>query len=250
MLKMILAALSLLVAASAFAQEAFIKRTIEERVPGFKVEGVAKTPFGGLYEVRNPDAEILYTDEKVSFIIVGNIRDGKNPDHDFTAERVKKLTAIKFEDLPLASAFKIVRGKGTRQVAYFTDPNCPYCRQIEREMQQLDDLTIHVFLYPILNLQDSPVKSRNVWCSADRAKAWNDLMFNGVQPVAAPTSCSTPIERNIALGRKMRINSVPTLVLANGERVPGMRPAAALKQMIEEAAKQGAVSTRERVAAR
>jgi thiol:disulfide interchange protein DsbC len=256
MLKIALWIVSLALAAPAWAQtEAFIKKAIEERLPGFKVEGIVKTPFmGGLYEVRNSDAEIIYTDEKVNHLFIGSVRDGKNVELDYTAERVKKLTAVRFDELPLANAFKMVRGKGTKQVVYFTDPNCPYCRQIEKELLQLDDVTIHVMLYPILNPQDSPLKARAVWCSADKAKAWNDLMLNGVQPQPAPANCaaSAPIDKIVALGRKLKINSVPTLILANGERIAGMRPANVLKQMIDEAGpvKQGAAAADSKVAAK
>jgi thiol:disulfide interchange protein DsbC len=136
--------------------------------------------------------------------------------------------------LPLASAFKIVRGNGKRQVAYFTDPNCPYCRKLEQEFTQVDDVTIHVFLYPILSAESMP-KSKSVWCSPDRTKAWLDLMLKNIQPTAAAT-CDTPIEKVVSLGRKYKVESVPTIIFANGERLSGMRPAAQLSKLIEQAA--------------
>lgn len=225
---------SIMLASQALANEAAVRRAFEQRVPNTKVLSVTKTPYAGLYELRTDDNELLYTDEKLTFIFVGSILDGQDPRRNLTEERLRKLTAIKFDELPLGQAFKIVRGTGKRQVAYFTDPNCPYCRKLEQEFMQVDDVTIHVFLYPILSPESAP-KSKSVWCSPDRAKAWLDLMLKNVQPTAAG-SCDTPIEKVVALGRKHKIESVPTLIFTNGERVAGMRPAAQLSKMLDSAA--------------
>jgi thiol:disulfide interchange protein DsbC len=213
--------------------EASIKRTFEERAKGVKVLSVTRTPYAGLYEIRTDDNELLYTDDKVNFIFAGSILDGRDPRRNLTEERMRKITAVKFDELPLSSGFKIVRGNGKRQVAYFTDPNCPYCRKLEQEMVQLEDVTIHVLLFPIL-AADSMPKSRAVWCAKDRAKTWLDLMLNNVQPT--PVECDTPIEKVLAYGRKIKVESVPTLIFANGERVAGMRPAAQLAKKLDAAA--------------
>lgn len=218
----------------ALANEAAVRRAFEQRVPNTKVLSVTKTPYAGLYELRTDDNELLYTDEKVTFIFVGSILDGQDPRRNLTEERLRKLTAIKFDELPLGLAFKMVRGTGKRQVAYFTDPNCPYCRKLEQELMQVDDVTIHVFLYPIISPESAP-KTKSVWCSPDRAKAWLDLMLKNIQPTAAG-SCDTPIEKVIALGRKYKIESVPTLIFTNGERLAGMRPAAQISKLLDGAA--------------
>jgi thiol:disulfide interchange protein DsbC len=196
--------------------EAIIKRSLESRLGGVKVEAVAKTPYLGLYEVRL-DGEILYTDEKMNYIFSGNIIDAKSM-QNITEKRLRDLTAIKWENLPLDAAVKTVRGNGKRTLAIFSDPNCPYCKRFEKDLAKVDDVTIYTFLYPILS-QDSHEKSKAVWCSADRSKAWSELMLNGTVPTAA--RCDTPIDRNLELGRKYRVTGTPTLVFANGERVPG-----------------------------
>lgn len=216
-----------LISVPAWAQEASIKRILEERT-GISIESVAKTKYLGLYEVRTADMQVLYTDEKVNYIFNGTIHDGKTLDN---------LTdAVKFSELPPANAFNIVRGNGKRHLAYFSDPNCPYCRQLEKELAKLEDVTLHVYLYPILNPPDSVLKSKAVWCSTDRLKVWNDLMLNGVAP-SGSTTCNNPIERNLALGKRLRVNSVPTLVFADGKRVSGMRPAAQLAKFLDEGEK-------------
>lgn len=213
--------------AGRLTSEAIIKRTLAARLGGAKVDSVAKTPYLGLYEVR-VDNEILYTDEKMSYIFSGNIIDGKNL-QNLTEKRLRELSGIKWENLPLESAVKTVRGNGKHTLAVFSDPNCPYCKRFEKDLAKVDDITIYTFLYPILS-QDSHEKSKAVWCSADKSKAWSELMLSGTVPAAG--SCDTPIEKNLALGRKYRIAGTPTLVFANGERVPGAIPQAQLEKLL------------------
>ena len=226
-------------ALAARADEAAIRKAAEALLAeGARVEGVSKAGFLGLYEVlvSTPEgARILYTDEDGTYFFIGTVVDAKTQS-DITEARLRKLNAIRFEDLPLAQAFKIVRGKGTRQLAYFSDPRCPYCRKFDQELTRVDDVTVHVFLIPII-APDSGAISKAVWCSPDRAKAWLDLMLNGVQPTAKAT-CDTPIDRNLALSRKYAINGTPTLIFADGQRVSGWMPADKLSKMLADAAKR------------
>ena len=218
--------------AGKLTNEAIIKRTLENRMGGVKVEAVAKTPYLGLYEVRL-DGEILYTDEKMNYIFSGNIIDAKTM-QNITEKRLRDLTAIQWENLPLDAAVKTVRGNGKRTLAIFSDPNCPYCKRFEKDLAKVDDVTIYTFLYPILS-QDSHEKSKAVWCSADKSKAWSELMLNGTVPTAA--RCDTPIENNLALGRKYRVTGTPTLIFANGERVPGAIAAEQIEKLLAQNAK-------------
>ncbi|HEY5290789.1 MAG TPA: DsbC family protein [Burkholderiales bacterium] len=218
--------------AGKLTSEAIIKRTLESRLGGVKVEAVAKTPYLGLYEVRL-DGEILYTDEKLNYIFSGNIIDAKSM-QNLTEKRMRELTAVKWENLPLDAAVKTVRGNGKRTLAVFSDPNCPYCKRFEKDLAKVDDVTIYTFLYPILS-QDSHEKANAVWCSADKSKAWSELMLNGTVPAAA--RCDTPIQKNLELGRKYRVTGTPTLIFANGERVPGAIPQAQLEKLLADNAK-------------
>jgi thiol:disulfide interchange protein DsbC len=224
-------------ALAAQADEAAIRKAVE----GFlgseaKIEGVAKAGFLGLYEVRiaTPEGtQILYTDEQGSHLIIGHVYDPKT-ETNLTEARLRKLNAIRFADLPLAQAFKIVRGKGRRQLAYFSDPRCPYCKRLDQELTKVDDVTVHVFLLPII-ARDSAAVSKAVWCSPDRAKAWLDLMLRGVEPTAK-TTCDTPIEKNLGLGQKYRINGTPTLIFADGQRISGAMPAERLSKLLADVA--------------
>lgn len=215
----LLLALLTLCAMAAQANEALIRKTLEARVQGIKIDGVMKTTYLGLWEVRVGD-ELLYTDEKVSYVFSGSVLDGRNM-KNLTEERLQKLTAIKFEDLPLEQAVKVVRGNGRRQLAVFEDPNCGFCKRFEQDLAKLEDVTVYVFLYPILS-QNSVDKSKAVWCSADRAKAWSDLMLSSKTSTLERT-CDNPVEKNLELGRKMRINGTPTTFLPNGQRIVGAR---------------------------
>jgi thiol:disulfide interchange protein DsbC len=214
------AAVLAFLATATLADEATIRKVVEAKLGGVKVEGVQLGPLG-LYEVRFRGASgqrIVYTDANATHIFLGKIYDAQN-DRDLTEERLRKLNAIKFEQLPLEQAVKIQRGNGKRVLAMFSDPYCPACKQFEQTLQQIDDITIYVFMFPVIR-PELAEQSKAVWCSPDRAKAWLDVALRGKPPTAKP-SCTTPLEKNLELGRSLGVNSTPTLVLASGERVTG-----------------------------
>jgi thiol:disulfide interchange protein DsbC len=197
-----------------------VKRGVEARFPGTKVNSVAKTPYSGLYEVVVGDT-IFYADEKVNFVFRGEIIDARSQ-KNFTEERQQKLSAIKFEDLPLEIAIKQVRGSGKRVVAIFSDPYCPYCKSLDRALMREDDITIYTFLFPIIR-PESADKSRAIWCAPDRAKAYYDFMLNG-RDVAIAGNCSAPVDKWLALGQKFGVRATPTSFATNGQRILGSRP--------------------------
>ena len=200
----------------AVADEATVKKTVESAF-GLQVENVTKSGYMGLYEIY-ANGQIMYTDERVTGLLVGSLVDAKTK-KIVSAERMKKLTAVKFSDLPLDKAIKTVRGDGSRVMATFEDPHCGYCKRLAGDLQKLDIVTIYTFLYPILS-EASVETSKKVWCSTDRARAWNALMVEGKMPEAA-SGCQTPIQDMLELGRKLNIGGTPTLVFASGERIPG-----------------------------
>ncbi|CAG0944570.1 MAG: putative thiol:disulfide interchange protein DsbC [Rhodocyclaceae bacterium] len=224
----LLIALSL-IAGAAHANEAAVRKSVEAWLGG-KVSAVRKTDHLGLYEILVGN-EIYYTDEKVSLLFAGNIIDTKTR-ANLTQDRLNKLSAIKFSDLPLELAVKQVRGDGKRVFATFEDPNCGYCKKLAKELAGMNNVTIYTFLLPILS-QDSTEKSRAVWCAADRAKAWNDLMVNNTPPAAG--TCDAPTDKVLALAQKYNIRGTPTIFLSNGERIPGAIPAAQLEQKLAQA---------------
>lgn len=206
-----------------------IKAAVESTLgAGAKVEGVTKTPYLGLYEVR-VGGEILYTDEKANYLILGEILDAKTR-QNITQARVNQLSAINFAELPLDVAIKQVRGNGKRVIATFEDPNCGYCKKLAKELLSLNDVTIYTFLTPVLG-PDSQKKSEAIWCASDRQKAWSDWMTANVAPAAASASCDTAgLQKSVALGEKYRVRGTPTIFLSNGERIPGYVPVAQLEK--------------------
>jgi thiol:disulfide interchange protein DsbC len=224
------------VAMPARADESTVRQIVEARFSA-KVDGVIKTGYGGLYEVRLGDS-IVYTDEKVSFLLVGSLIDAKTREN-VTDARKEKFAQVKFDELPLDAAIKIVRGSGKNVFAVFSDPNCPFCKRFERDLATLQDVTIYTFLYPVLdpgNGGDSTRKSKAIWCSKDRAKAWLDLMQKNVSPIMAGNCDTTVLQRNLDLGQKLAINGTPTSFAVNGQRVVGAR-FAELRKAIEVANK-------------
>lgn len=216
---------------NATADEASVKKAIEAKLGG-KVTSVTKSPYLGLYEVF-AEGQIIYTDEKITAIIAGTLVDGKTL-KNVTAERMQKLSAIKFSELPVELAVKQVRGDGKRVMASFEDPNCGYCKKLAKDMVKLDNVTIYTFLLPILS-QDSLEKSNQIWCSSDKAKAWNDWMQDGKAPSGKGDCDTSAIQKTIQLGRRLAINGTPTIFFADGDRIPGAVPIAQIEQKLSAA---------------
>ena len=199
--------------------EANIKKALEPHLGGAKIESVKETPYGGLYEVRVA-GDILYTDKKGEFLVIGQVYDVKSS-RNLTRERIDDINKIKFSDLPLEMALKQVKGDGKRAIAVFEDPNCGYCKRLRQTtLNEIDNVTIYTFMYNILS-QDSFTKSKNIWCAPNRNKAWDDWMINGKVPPAAPAACESPNDKVLALGQKLRITGTPAIFFSDGTRIPG-----------------------------
>ena len=221
--------------ALAQGQEALIRKNLQERIPQFpKIDEITKAPMPGLYEIRVDGTEIYYTDAEGNFLIQGQLIDTRSR-RNLTEERIDKLTAIDFQSLPLKDAFTIVRGNGKRKLAVFEDPNCGYCKRFERDLQKVDNITVYLFLYPILG-QDSVDKSRNIWCAKDRVKAWQDAMLRE-QALASANCDISALQRNVELGRKYKINGTPTLITTDGNRVPGAISTAQIEKLLADASR-------------
>lgn len=223
-------ALALAAATAAHADESQVKKSMEAFIGSPAVEKVTRTDYAGLYEVVLKNGQLVYTDARNSFIIDGSIIDTATR-RDVTQARMNQLSAIDFSSLPFDQAVKIVKGKGTRVIATFEDPNCGYCKRLGKDLAQMDDVTIYTFLYPILS-EDSRTKSDNVWCAKDKGKAWTAWVVDGEEPARA--SCDTAtIARNVELGQSLRISGTPTIFLADGSRIGGYLPRAELEKAID-----------------
>ena len=234
----ILLVAALLCALPALANEAVIRQAVEAKLGGAKVEGILATPMPGIYEVRFRGSEgmqIVYTNADATHIIVGRLLDAKT-DRDLTEERLRKFSAINMETLPYDLAVKVQRGNGKRSLVIFSDPYCPACKQFEKVLATIDDITIHYFMYPVIR-PELAEHSRAVWCAPDRSKAWLDLALRG-KPITSGTKCDAPVDKVIDLGSKLGVRSTPTLFLATGERLRGGVGAAQLKVLLDEASAQ------------
>ena len=238
MVRLVSFLICLLAASAVLANEQLIRRAIEPKLNGARIEAVQPSPIPGLMEVRfrTPQGiQILYTDPKGENIVQGEIYDTKTG-RNLTDERIGKLSAIKFESLPLDQAVKIVRGNGKRVVAMFSDPYCPACQSFEQTLQQVDDLTLYVFMFPVIRPERSE-DSKSVWCSPDRAKAWLDLALRKKAPARA--ACENPVEANVSFGQSIGVRATPTIFFENGERQQGGLSAADLRTRLDLAAKEG-----------
>jgi len=237
MLRMIAAMLLVLAGlapGAACASEASIQQGFQVKFPDATVESVTRTPFAGIYEVVF-NGQIAYTDEKLNFVFFGNLVDMRaGAERNLTRERSAQLasqTLRKSSD----NAIKRVRGNGKRVLYTFEDPNCGYCRELQKEVMKLTDVTVYTFLWPILS-PDSVEKSKAVWCSKDRAKAWDDIMSRGIVPQNS-AKCDAPFEKNHELAQRFGIRGTPAIFLADGRQVGGgYVPASELDQALNSVA--------------
>ena len=211
--------------------EITLKKSLETRL-GATVDGLTKLPIG-LYEVRVGE-DLFYSDANGDYIVVGNLidlRTRENLTRKRAAEiREASLPVFKFADLPLDDAVKVVKGNGKRKVAIFEDPNCGYCRRLEASLHTISDVTIYVFLYPVLG-PDSLAKSKQVWCASNRSKAWSEWMEKGTA-LSGEGACTTPLDKTLALGKKLKVDGTPTLFFSNSKRVEGAIDQAELEKML------------------
>ncbi len=217
-----------------WADEEALRKAIQPHFAGHNIESLKKTPYLGLYEVVVGD-EIFYTDDKADYFFFGHVIDTKTR-VSMTNERLQEIKAarrVPLDSLPLEFAIKTVKGNGKRRLAVFTDPNCPYCKQLEKELVNVTDITIYTLLYPVLN--GSMEVSKKIWCSDNQLKAWDDFMLRGVAP--SSKDCETPLEVLVKSGRENKVSGTPTLVFADGSIVGGMIPAAAIEEKLESASK-------------
>ena len=217
-----------------WADEAALRKAIQPHFADSKIESVKKTPYLGLYEVVVGD-EVFYTDAKADYFFFGHVIDTKTRT-SMTNERIQEIKAarrVPLDSLPLQSAIKIVKGDGKRRVAIFTDPNCPYCKQLEKELLNVTNVTIYTLLYPVL--KGSMELSKKIWCSDNKIKAWDDFMLKGVAPTSK--DCETPLDVLVKSGQENKVSGTPTLIFADGSIVGGMIPAAAIEEKLESASK-------------
>jgi thiol:disulfide interchange protein DsbC len=224
---------------TALADEATIRKNFASRLPQFpKIDEVRKSPIAGLYEVR-VGTELFYTDENGDHVIDGGQIIATKTRENLTQARLDELNRIDFASLPLKDAIVWKQGNGARKIAVFADPNCGYCKRLERDLNNLKDVTVYTFLFPILG-GDSPEKSRAIWCSKDATRVWRSWMLEGVTPPRTMGPCDDgALARNEALGRRFRINGTPAIIFEDGKRVPGAMPAEQIeKQLVASAARK------------
>jgi thiol:disulfide interchange protein DsbC len=208
---------------AARADEASVRQAFQAKFPKVTIESVTKTAFAGVYEVVM-DGQVFYTDEKTSYLFSGNLLDIRSGQpRNLTQEangKIAAATLAKSTDL----AVKRVKGTGKRVIYTFEDPNCGYCKELQKELAKVNDVTIYTFLWPILS-QDSVDKSKAIWCSKDRAKAWEDTMLKGAALPGKRDCDTTALEKNGQLAQRFGIRGTPGVYLVNGQQLGGFVPA-------------------------
>ncbi|MEO8007050.1 MAG: DsbC family protein [Betaproteobacteria bacterium] len=235
----VLSCVLLLLSGVACADEASIRAEFSKKYPQATIESITKTPYLGLYEML-VDGEVFYTDSDFTYLIVGSVIETKTRTNLTDArqreieDKKLKAMAFPFDQLPLELAIKRVKGDGSRKVAIFSDPDCPFCRKLEKEIEKVTDVTMYIFLFPIEQLHPkAPEMARAIWCASDRLKAWDDYMLKGAAPKSA--KCDNPVDKIVAFGQSKKINGTPTIFFADGKRVPGAIPLERFEEYLKKA---------------
>lgn len=224
-----------LITTTVYAADKDLRATLEQRMPDMRVGPIKPGPIPGLFEVVVDGINVIYTDKKGELAFVGNVIDLKTKE-SLTKKRAEELAFVDFSQIPLTQAIVKVKGDGSRKLVVFSDPDCPYCKQLEKELAFVDNVTIYVMLYPLEQLHPGArKKSEAVWCSSDRAKAWDNLMLYGREPAAA--ECKTPLDEISALAQRLSITGTPGLVFQNGKLVPGMMKTEQIEELLKAATK-------------
>jgi thiol:disulfide interchange protein DsbC len=240
--RLIAAGLSLTVCALAVAQStelspaqlATLKQKLAQRLPELPaIESARTTPMNGLIELK-AGASVIYTDANGDYLIEGQLMETKTQ-RNLTEERLDEINKVDFAALPFKDAVVWKSGTGKRRLVVFADPNCGYCKHLEKEIQQIKDVTVYTFMIPILG-DDSKVKLDNIWCVANRTQAWRDWMLAGAQPARSFGMCASPGQRNLALSQKLRVQGTPAMFFEDGSRLASAAPAATIEQRISRAA--------------
>lgn len=228
----IAAAMSAAGAADTNAGTDTLRKTLTERMPGMQIGAIAKLPQADLYEVVVNGINIFYTDAKGEVGFFGRMVDLKTR-KNITEQRAQEVSRVDFSALPLDKAIVKVKGDGSRKLAVFSDPDCPYCQQLEKELALLNDVTVYTFLFPIPEIHPgADHKSNAVWCADDRAKAWDDLMLRGIEPKAAKEGCEAPLKAVAEVAQKSWITGTPGIVFADGRLHPGAATVRELEQKL------------------
>ncbi len=215
---------------SLHADETAIRKAFAERYANVVVKSVTATAIPGIYEVF-AGGRILYADATGDHLLIGTLVETRSRTN-LTQQRMEALKAVKFDSLPFDKAITLVKGKGERRIAVFSDPDCPFCRKLEQELAGMDNLTVHVFLLPLKELHPRAVEiAGNIWCAEDRAGAWRAYMLEGRQPEGG-RSCATPVNEIATLAAELGIDGTPAIILSNGRRLEGAVPSTTLEPLL------------------
>ena len=209
-----------------------LRKALAERYPQVQIVGIRPAPIPGLYEIYSAD-RLFYADATGNYLLAGTLVDTRTK-IDLSRQHFDAFNSVDFARLPVDQSIRTVRGSGARHIAVFEDPDCPYCRQLEKEMLSLQDVTIYTYLYPLADVHPAArANAHAIWCATDRAQAWHEWMIEGKIPTAAAVCAGDPIDALQTLGNALHVTSTPTLFFEGGRRITGTVTAGEIEQVLK-----------------
>jgi len=260
-----------------------VKKKAEEKFfeGKVKIKSISPAPVNGLYQITvefGDMADILYTDCDLKYVIQGRILDPEKrvdltmeertklmkevfakKEEELTkvlgkdkVEKLKKegliqmISVINTTNLPKAN---ISYGNGDKVVYVFTDPECPFCANLHKEIEKLlskrKDVKVEMVLLPLPMHKHAEGIAENILCQNDN-KARLDIISKSFESVlkgdekglsGLEKSCPSGkevIDKNTEFAMKVGINGTPTIVFPNkGLKIVGIIPSEKLDTLID-----------------
>ena len=166
---------------------------LKELYPATRFTSVTGTPIDGVYEVVMGQ-NVAYVGGDGRHFLFGHLFDMRTQ-QDLTAAKLAQrdetpaeARQVNFATLPLQDAVKMVKGDGSRLLAVFSDPRCPYCKALDEELAKLDNVTVYTFLLPWLGPESRPA-AEALWADAVPDRANDTTVLDRNLKLASSLAC-------------------------------------------------------------
>ncbi len=210
-----------------------IRSTLTKLQPDMPIEAIAESPMNGLYQVHLKGGRLLYASADGQFLLQGNLYQVKGDDAVNLTRKAestgvaKEINAIPLSEMVVFSPKEPAKA----HITVFTDTDCGYCQKLHSEVPELNRRGIEVryLAFPRQGVGSHGYNTLvSVWCAKDRQEAMDSAKSREELPAA---KCDNPVAKQYELGQMVGVNGTPSIILGNGEMIPGYQPAPQLAEI-------------------